>query len=332
VTQKGRIAALLYPDVEVLAENRNMETILDIDAKNGVCNGTLLTYGFCAHRLTGHVYYSTDASMIRSVPGDLHLAADLVLDANAEPFGAYGQAVEYTWAKYGHRYFDQIKPQMMPFADYAKVCYPAAFNEQYGTNKLGWFEVTIDGKTCGGISSGWGFTEGWVSWQSWFNQLRSAWGLRWWGKKLGNADWVDKADKMLNLALAAPMDRGACPTTYQSRQKAWKGTLISPDPKCYYDLTNMAWKGIWMLRWLEFSDCPRREEIIAQCKAMADLMVSKQNQDGSIPTWLDKDLKVVPVLDHSAQTALPAWFIAELDHSGLASGVSGVSRYFDPAL
>jgi hypothetical protein len=151
-----------------------------------------------------------------------------------------------------------------------------------------------------------------VSWQSWFNQLRSAWGLRWWGKKLGNADWVDKADKMLNLALAAPVDRGACPTTYQSRQRTWKGTLIAPDPKCYYDLTNIAWKGIWMLRWLEFPDCPRRDEIIKRCKAMAELMISKQNKDGSIPTWLDKDLNVVPVLDHSAQTALPAWFLAEM--------------------
>ena len=61
------------------------------------------------------------------------------------------------------------------------------------------------------------------------------------GKKLGNQDWVEKSGKMLNLALAAPMDRGACPTTYRSREKAWTGSIIAPDPKCYYDLTNMAW-------------------------------------------------------------------------------------------
>lgn len=311
VAQKGRIAALLMPDLHVLEDNRPMEAVLDLDAKNGVCDATLLTYGFCAHRLTGHVNFSTDSSMVRTVPGKLKLAADLILDARAEPYAAYEQSADFEWSKYGSHYLNRIKPQMRPFAEYAKECYPAVFDEHYGSNKLGWFETTIDGRVCGGVPSGWGFDGGWVSWQCWFNQIRSAWGLHWWGRKLGNADWIDKSDKMLNLALAAPMKGGACPTTYQSREKVWRGCLVTPDPRCYYDLTNMAWKGIWLLEWLKFADCPRRDEIVRQCKAMADLMISKQNPDGSIPTWLDKDLNVVPILDHSAQTALPVWFLAE---------------------
>ena len=40
-------------------------------------------------------------------------------------------------------------------------------------------------------------------------------------------------------------------------------------------------------------------------------MVAKQAADGSWPSWLDKDLKVVPMLDRSAQSALPAWFLGE---------------------
>lgn len=312
VAQKGKLAAILLPDLDVLADNRPMETVLDLDVKNGVSSAPLLTYGFAAHRLSGHVAFSTDSSMLRNVPGQLHLASDLILNAEAEPLGAYEEATKFEWERYGHKNFDKIRPQMMPFVDYANVCYPAAFDEHYGDNKLGWFETTIEGQVCGGIPSGWGFDQGWVSWQCWFNQLRSAWGLHWWGRKLSNKDWLDKSDKMLNLALAAPMDRGAVPTTYLSREKKWRGSLIMPDPRCYYDLTNMAWKGIWMLRWLDFADCPRREEILKQVNAMADLMVSKQNADGSLPSWLDKDLKVVPILDHSAQTALPAWFLGEL--------------------
>lgn len=320
VAQRGRLAAILAPDVEVLAENRPMETVLDLDAKNGVCDATLLSYGFCAHRLTGHVRFSTDSGQLRIVPGRLRLAADLILDAHAEPYGAYEQAATYAWTTYGHRYFERVKPQMAPFADYARLCYPAAFSggreprqqDSRLPTESGWFETTIGGVVCGGLPSGWGYQQGWVSWQCWFNQLRSAWGLHWWGARLKNPDWTEKSNKMLNLALAAPMDQGACPTTYLSREKQWKGTLIGPDPRCYYDLTNMAWKGIWMLRWLDFKDCPRRDEIIGQCLQMAQLMVHKQNPDGSFPTWLDKDLKVVPVLDHSAQSALPAWFLAEL--------------------
>ncbi|HRK20999.1 MAG TPA: hypothetical protein PLX06_04295 [Fimbriimonadaceae bacterium] len=310
--QKGTLAALMMPDLDVLADNRPIPTIMDLDAANGVVDSTLMSYGFADHKVAGHVYFSHDAGMVRKVPKELRLAYDLIVTAKAEPYAAYREAVPFHWEKYGKKNFDKILPQVMPFADYAEYCYPRVFEEAYGTNKIGWFEVEIDGVMCGGIPSGWGFREGWVSWQAWFNQIRSAWGLRWWGKKLGNADWVDKADKMLNLALAAPMDRGAVPTTYQSREKTWKGSLITPSPDCYYDLTNMAWKGIWLLRFLEFEDCPRREEILRQCREMADCMMRVQNADGSFPTWLSKEHKVVPILDRSAQSALPAWFVAEI--------------------
>jgi hypothetical protein len=308
MAQKGRLAGMILPDLDVLTENRPIPTIIDLDCRSGVVDAPLLSYGFADHKLVGHVYFAHDASMIKPVPWELKLGMKVLVNANAEPKAGYREASKALWDRYGHRYFDKILPQAMPFADYARVCYPAAFNEK-ATG--GWFEHTINGQVCGGMPSGWGLYDGWVSWQCWFNQLRSAWGLRWWGKKLGEKDWVAKADKMLNLALAAPMNQGAVPTTYLSRTKEWKGSLITPSPECYYDLTNMAWKGIWMLKWLEFEDCPRTEEIQRQVDSMAKLMLRYQANDGSFPTWLTKDLKVVPILDRSAQAALPTWFLAE---------------------
>ncbi len=309
--QKGSLAAVLIPDVESLKKDRVMPTVLDLDCQNGVVDAPLMSYGFCNYQLAGHVWYSHDRSMVRHVPQDLHLGMTLIVDAKTRPYSAHQLASDYSW-KVGHEYFDKILPQAMPFEDYAKVCYPAVFDEHYGDNKVGWFDVTIDGKPCGGIVSGWGWEQGWVSWQCWFNNLRSAYGIRWWGKKLNKPDWVEKADKMLNMALAAPLDQGACPTTYQTREKRWKGCLITPTKDCYYDLTNMAWKGIWLLRFYDLPDCPRKEEVLNQCRQMAACMMRYQNSDGSFPTWLSKDLKVVPVLDHSAQSALPIWFITEL--------------------
>jgi len=312
--QQGAAAFSLIPDVEVLAENRPMPTILDLNVRGEVIAAPLLAFGFADHRLVGHVAYANDASMLRKMPRTIELASDLIVDGVAAPYDGLGEAARFLWERDGRRYLDRIKPQVMPFQEYARVCYPAAFAEAYGDNQLGWFEVEIDGQICGGIPAGWGYQQGWVSWQCWFNNLRSAWGMKWWGtNRPGVKDWANKADKMLNLALAAPMDRGACPTTYQSREKTWKGCLIAPDPSCYYDLTNMAWKGIWLLRWyLDFPECPRKDEILRQCRAMADCMVRNQNADGSIPTWLTKEHRVVPILDRSAQTALPAWFLVEL--------------------
>lgn len=314
VVQQGPIAGTLLPDLDVLADHRPMPTIVDLDAKNGVVDAPLLSYGFCDHRLSGHVYYVTDPGMARAVPSRLTLGMDLLLTARATPFGAYRQASDFLWERYGRRYFDAVKPQALPFAEYPRFCYPAAFAEKQGDNQMGWFEVEIDGRPCGGIMAGWGYQQGWVSWQGWFNNLRSAWGMRWWGKKLpGAKDWVERADKMLNLALAAPLDRGACPTTYMSRQNEWKGCLITPTRDCWYDLSNMAWKGIWLLRWaVDFEDCPRRDEILRQCAEMAECMIRNQNSDGSFPVWLTKNHEPVEVLNHTAQSALPGWFLFEL--------------------
>lgn len=314
VAQKGTLAGMLLPDIDVLAENRPIPTIVDLDADSGVVDAALLTYGFCDHRLSGHVYYVTDPGMVRAVPSKLTLGMDLLLTARAVPFGAYREASDFLWERYGRRYFDAVKPQALPFAEYPRFCYKAAFEEKEGENQIGWFEVEIDGRPCGGVMAGWGYQQGWVSWQGWFNNLRSAWGMRWWGKKLpGARDWVERADKMLNLALAAPLDRGACPTTYMSRQKQWKGCLITPSPDCWYDLSNMAWKGIWLLRWAaDFEDCPRREEILRQSREMAECMMRNQNPDGSFPVWLTKDQRPIDILNHTAQSALPAWFLFDL--------------------
>jgi len=322
VAQKGSLSAAIMPDLDVLADNRPIPTILDLDCGKSAANKPLMSFGFADYKLVSHVAFAHDASMLRPVPSDLKFAFTVHLDAQTKPASAYEVVASEMWKKYGHRYFGKILPQAMPFADYAKVCYPAAFGEKMTG---GWFETTIDGQVCGGVPAGWGLDIGWVSWQDWFNQLRSAWGLHWWGLKEHNQDWIDKSNKMLNLALAAPMKDGACPTTYDSKNHVWKGSLITPTPDSYYDLTNMAWKGIWLLRWLQFEDCPRRQDVFEQVYAMAELMLHQQRADGSIPTWLSPDFKEAPMLDRSAQSALPIWFLAEFEPATETLSVSQLS-------
>jgi len=317
ILRKGNLAATVMPDLDVLANNRPIPTILDLDVANGVTAAPLVSYGFCDHKLVGHVRYATDDSMIRPVPWQLRLRSQIRLDANAKLGSPIADASDYMWNRYGHRYFDKILPQVMSYADYAELCYPAAFNEKMTG---GWFEREINGQTCGGLPSGWGLERGWVSWQCWFNQVRSAWGLHWWGKKLNHADWVDKSNKMLNLALAAPMNKGACPTTYMSRTNEWKGALITPTGDCYYDIPSIAWKSIWLLRWYSLPDCPRKAEIAKQLNDTFAMMLRIQRSDGSFPSWLTKDLKVAAPLARSAQSALPLWFMEEYAGSPLGKG------------
>jgi len=46
------------------------------------------------------------------------------------PYRGYQRVAAHLWQRYGHAYFSRPRPQTMPFAEYAKVCYPAAFQYQ----------------------------------------------------------------------------------------------------------------------------------------------------------------------------------------------------------
>jgi len=182
VAQRGNLSAAIMPDLDVLSQNRPIPTILDLDCSKAAVDKALMSYGFSDYRLASHVAFSRDSSILRPVPSELDFAFDVHLDAQAKPEAAYEVVADEMWQKYGERYFGRILPQAMPFADYAKLCYPAAFDEKMTG---GWFETTIDGHVCGGMPAGWGLDLGWVSWQDWFNQLRSAWGLTGGAKSLG---------------------------------------------------------------------------------------------------------------------------------------------------
>lgn len=312
IVQRNRLAASLFPDVGHLAENRVLPTVLDIDCRNGVTSVPLISYGFAPHHAVPHVYFVADVDEAVPVAGPLRLKASLKLQASATGDYAFHRVVRTLWLT-AEPYFQDPKPQALSFEDYARYCYPAAFSEVVEGTHRGWFEREIGGQICGGIPAGWGMGEGYVSWQCWFNSLRSAYGMRSWGRRLGDRGLVDRADKMLNLALAAPMEQGACPTTYEGDLWTWRGCLVRPTGEEYYDLANMAWKGIWLLRWArDFADCPRRDEIMRHCREMADCMMRHQ-RNGAFPSWLTRDHKPLPLLDRAAQSALPAWFLFELN-------------------
>ncbi|MBV6457539.1 MAG: hypothetical protein HONBIEJF_00652 [Fimbriimonadaceae bacterium] len=323
IAERDSVWAAVIPSTDSLAKNRPIPAILELDAMNGVVDATLMGYGLCDHKLDGHVSYVTDPSLTRQVPAELRLDYEIHAGSGED---ATSKVAQRLWDRDGRRFFDRVLPQVMPFNNAAKLCFAAAFKEKAGDTQIGWFEHKIGDYECGGVPAGWGYTNGWVSWQCWFNNLRSAYGIYAWGRRTSAPDLKLRGAKMLNLALAAPLDKGACPTTYDSFKKAWIGCLIKPSPDCYYDLPSMAWKGYWLLRFIQdFPDCPRKDDALAYAKAMADCMLSFQRADGAIPSWLTKDHKVVSILDASAQTALPAWFFAEL------YGFTKEKQYFEAA-
>jgi len=334
--QKDRLFAALMPDVESIARNHPFPLIMDLDLKSGVTDAPLLSYGCCDHKVKGHVYFVHEPGASRRMPSRLSIEYDLYIDAEAplvtqgadprSPRGLH-RVVKYQWERYGRSWFNRTAlPQTMPFEEYTKVCFPAAFSEKIGDTQLGWWERTMGDKEVGGVYAGWGYPEGFTSWQAWFNNLRSAYGIRFWGDKLSNEDWKQKSDKMLAMALAAPQDRGAFPSQWNNFQKKWKGCLMQKavGHEAYYDSVDMAWKAYWLLRWHQ--DIKPSREILSYCKDLADFFLEKQKPSGAILNWFTKELEPVDVLEEAAPTAMPAWFLAEF------YSVTKEKKYLDAAL
>ena len=149
----------------------------------------------------------------------------------------------YLWQRYGSRYFHQPKPQALPNAEYAKVCYPANFNYQgydvageHLTHRnrpnrpdlLAWQQWEVEGQPVGALRL---YAPQWYQFianMGWWNNVCDATGLYYWGRQLNDLDWLEKARRMINLTLSAPQNQGMFPALYDLGGKRWLRSLWGP--------------------------------------------------------------------------------------------------------
>ena len=322
VLQEGALAAAIVPDLYTLRMHRPVPTVLDLDVALPHARMPLLSYGFCPWEPSRHVYYRHEPTMLADLNEPvLRLGHRVYIDAQAPDGSAFRQVVRHHWERYGARYVRDARPQTVPFDQYARYCYPVNLEASWG-------DFEADGRPCGGIFSGWGIGRGDFPQNCWFCNLRSAYGMYWFGRQLGWEFLSDHALLMKNTALAAPRSRGAFPIVYAHHEKRWIGCLVTPRPECHYHTASMSWKAYWLLRWHE--DLTPDPEILAQCAEYADFLLSVQLPSGAIPSWFTESFETVDVLVESAQTAMSAWFLAEWHRvSGDAAVLSAALRACD---
>jgi len=351
ILQQKELFAALVPDLDMLVSHHPMSTILDLDLKNGAVSAPLFAFGFANYVPVDrpHTYYRHDTTMIKRVPfNTLNYGFELFLNARAPSKTGYKRVVRYLWSRYGHLYYQSPYPQVMPFAEYAKVCYPAAFN--YVANEKnglkGWQEFELDGQRVGGVISGWGQDKGNIPNQAWFCNLRSAWGMYYFGKRLKDDELVRKAELMLELALSAPQNDGIFPCCYNVLEKQWIGNYWNFDTAwvnnfskdiagagwkikpqnytaAYYQTASASWKCIWLLRW--YRDFVQHSRILPYCKRYAEFLLSHTDRNGCVPAWFTKDLKPCKQLRFNAEGGVHAWFLTELYN------ITKDKRYLDAA-
>ena len=150
---------------------------------------------------------------------------------------------------YGARNFQMPRPQAMPFSDYAKACY-AAYAAYQGYDVAGsqglkhrmmpdrpdlnsWQEWSQDGKPMGAYRLSAPQWYDLIAFAAWWNNVKDASGMHFWGKRIHDPGLIEKARRIVNLALSAPQKEGMFPSLLHVKEKRWIGSLWNFPVKGY---------------------------------------------------------------------------------------------------
>lgn len=380
ILQKGGWFAALAPDLEIInadvvyapearpidgprgfrirqdPKTISMPTVLDLDLESGLAPLPVFSFGFADYLTQQHMYWkheSRNGAMVRSLSTNkLHYGFDLFISATAPKDRGYDQVSRHMWKRYGTRYLRQPKPQALPFADYAAVCYPAAFaykgdapqdTKRYSERKgydptdsgplPTWLEFEIGGKPAGGIRATPSQWYNDIQFMAWWNNIHMALGMYFWGKKLRDDAYLAKCRRILNLALAAPQNQGLFPAVYNFKEKRWVGCYWKPAPPYdpsvlpkywdfqsdYYQTASASKTAALLLRYAK--SCENDPRIIPYVRKYADFIVEHVDANGCLPAWFTTSLEPVAHLRFNAEGGVHIWFLSELHR------VTGEEKY-----
>lgn len=350
-------------------EKISMPAIMDLDLKSGMSPDPVFAFGFADYITEQHMFWrheNKNGAMVRQLARkDLRYGFDLFLNADALPGRGFQPASQHLWKRYGARYFHQPRPQVMPLAEYANVCYPAAFaykgdakqdtkrySEELAYNAADsgplttWLDFDVSGQAAGGIRSTAAQWYNDIQFSPWWNNARDAVGMYWWGKQ-GDHALVDKARRIVNLALDAPQKQGIFPSVYRYNEKRWVGCYWKfpdnfnpnwtfPDtwkpevlPRFwdvnsdFYQTAAASKTGVYLLRYRRL--CEDDPRIVPYLRRYGDFLVEHTDPNGCVPAWFTKDLKPVEELRFNAEGGIHIWFLSEL------YGATKSTNYLDAA-
>lgn len=154
-----------------------------------------------------------------------------------------------------------------------------------------------------------------IMFQSWFNNLRSAYGAYWFGRKWRDGELIERSLAVKNLAILAPREAGAFPAVCYAADGGlyWsKGTRGFKHVDWYHS-ADCATTGYYMTLW--FADHEGDPRLIGRCHELAQFLLKAQLPSGAFPAWLlpaEPAPRSQPELRESATTACPAMFLAKL--------------------
>ena len=295
LVQTGRAALGIVPDLALLdtAALRRCNHALDLDATGQ----PVLSVGFLPARMASHAVYALNNQRAWEADTPVENAYFLLITATAEPGQAYRQAARFHWERFGrveqtHAAGQQVgtDPRYRSLALWDEWRNMAWKQESIAQ----WLEVPLpSGMTGGGVRTmRWGPGPS-VYLSSWFNTLRTSYGMALYARRTGDEALLQRAGQTLTLALHTPGREGAfkciavpgkegAPAVWAAGDGSGAST---PEGFLGYD---MCWTAYWLLRW-RAAELPGGDPILPRCRELARFMMARQGADGLLPTRFSED-------------------------------------------
>lgn len=317
ILQNQRRSISLIPDLDSLKKIRKPDDQLKMFM---ALNGDKISIGFAEYECRPHVYYRLTHKPV-TIPAGHTLKINYYLlcktDVN-DPMNVRN-VLSFLWETYASEYLKSELPKKLSFDTYAEVSY----NTVFSTGDFAEFE-TSPGNTRGGfrtcsardssdIESSYFRIPSCVVWfHSWFNSLRTAFGLKYYANQWGNSPYSEKADSVKELVLDAPdfLENGLIPAVYDYENRQWWcGVPRLGAGKEIFDLTATAHTAQWMLLWNRFLEGD--SHLLERTEKIVNCFLKLQDKNGSFPGYMDKTGNVLDLLRYSGHSGMISLLLCE---------------------
>ncbi len=344
IYKKENIAFALVPDLKTLTQNHPFQTFmnLNLNPEDQDVNAQI-SYGFGNYKSFRHILFKHEQNKLWEIKADTDLTFRYYIlvfkEKNDSEILTFIN--NFFWEKFGRKLlYLSFKPQILPYDINVKEGFDAIFKRhQY------WGDLTINNVECGGF-----WVQTWYGKEklplkfiqtndrneytqrhskknriavifnnAWFLNIRSAYGIRFFGELWNDNNLIQKSNRMLNTILELPRTNGIFPSLIFPKSNDTDEFFTANGIKAwfYIDDFNVVDASLAMYWAIKISnDYSLKKDLVqSRSKELFDLIKIIQLKNGTIPHFINFDKKnnpfIIKDLIDSASSGSSLMFLTE---------------------
>ena len=210
--------AALVPDLTLLKRDRPVPHALDLRVTRVKAEAPRLSYGLSTSEVVPHTFARHRDDETVSVTGtDLNYGFDVLLGEAKQPEEVTERMTSYLWETYGHRFWQDIRPQVLPFEEYGRRYAYVHELKRWAT------PVDLGGATGYGLNND---GRRGANFHAWENDLHVAYGVTYYGNKWHDSDLSRIGEGILRLIQFGAQERGSFSDGLQLREAGLGGVAV----------------------------------------------------------------------------------------------------------